>query len=440
MPPGCGGLSDLTPLLHPLGCVRARHLTPLNGHALPSRAASASPPSTRFPWLGLITLAGAIFVSVTAEFLPTGLLPDMARDLDVSVSTTGLLVTVFAASVVGGTTPLAALTRNQPRKRLVVAVLLVIALASVGAALAPSYPVLVAARIVGGLAHGLFWAVVATYGAHLVPRERLGLAIAITSGGGSAAFVLGVPVGTALGQALGWRPTFAVLGLLVVVLMAVVVAFLPPVQHGVRLESGEVPQPLHRDPTFSKVLALCVVIVLVATGQFTFSTNAAPWFLRVAQLTSEAVRALLFLYRSRGAVGLVLAGIAADRFPERGFFAVLVVAMVAVVVLAAGAGSVPLVTAAFLVWGAAFGAVPPLLQTRMMQTASYRMRDFAGAVQTTAFNAGIGGGALIGAVIVAGPGLQALPLTTVVLVALGLVLGVLPAPQPRPALRLATSE
>jgi predicted MFS family arabinose efflux permease len=377
---------------------------------------------------------------VTNEFLPTGLLPDMAHDLDVTVSTTGLLVTVFAGAVVGGTTPLAAVTRRQPRKRLIVAVLLVIALAAIAAALAPNYQVLVVARVVGGLAHGLFWAVVATYGAHLVPRERLGLAIAITSGGGSAAFVLGVPAGTALGHALGWRPAFAILGALVLVLAVVVVAFLPPVQHTAPLADGEVSAPLHRDPSLNRVIVLCVVIVLAITGQFTFFTYMAPWFLDVAHVPASAVPGLLFLYGAGGAIGLVLAGFAADRFPKRGFAGVLLVSMAAVLVLALSAGSFPIVLAAFLVWGVAFGAVPPLLQTRMMTTASYRVRDLAGALQTTAFNVGIGGGALFGALLLTGPGMATLPLTTVVLVAAGLGLGLVPELARRPELRPASAD
>jgi predicted MFS family arabinose efflux permease len=377
---------------------------------------------------------------VTTEFLPTGLLPDMARDLDVNVSTTGLLVTVFAGAVVAGTTPLAALTRRQPRKRLVVAVMVVIAAAAIGAALAPTYPVLVAVRIVGGLAHGLFWAVVGTYGAHLVPRERLGLAIAITSGGGSAAFVLGVPVGTALGHVLGWRPAFGILGVLVVLLAVVVVAFLPPVQHGVQLAAGQRPLPLRDDPTLNRVILLCVVIVLAITGQFTFFTYMAPWFIDVAHLPTTAVPGLLFLYGAGGALGLVAAGFAVDRIPKRSFAAVLVVTMAAVVVLGLGAGSTPVVIAAFLLWGIAFGAVPPLLQTRMMTTASHRVRDLAGALQTTAFNVGIGGGALFGALLLGGPGMGALPLTMVVLMAAGLVLGLIPELIRRPVPRLAPAD
>jgi predicted MFS family arabinose efflux permease len=153
------------------------------------------------------------------------------------------------------------------------------------------------------------------------------------------------------------------------------------------------------------------------------------------------VPGLLFLYGAGGALGLLLAGVVSDRFPKRSFAAVLLVCMAAVVVLAVGAGSIPVVIAAFLVWGAAFGAVPPLLQTRMMRTASRRVRDLAGALQTTAFNAGIGGGSLLGALLLPSAGMAALPLTTVVLVAAGLVLALVPElARSRSAWRLATVE
>ncbi|MBT2551441.1 MFS transporter [Arthrobacter sp. ISL-65] len=177
-----------------------------------------TPVAAMFPWIGLLSLASAIFVSVTSEFLPTGLLPAMAHDMGVGLSTAGSLVTIFAGTVVIATTPLAVLTKRYPRKALIVVVLIVIALANVLAAFAPSYGILVCARVLGGLAHGPFWAVVAAYSAHLVPNHQLGRAVAITAGGGSAAFVLGVPAGTTLGHALGWRAAFAVLGGIVLIM------------------------------------------------------------------------------------------------------------------------------------------------------------------------------------------------------------------------------
>ncbi|QPZ38641.1 MFS transporter [Paramicrobacterium chengjingii] len=382
------------------------------------------PDETRFPWVGLLTLAGAIFVSVTSEFLPTGLLPDMARDLDVSLSTAGLLVTVFAGTVVIATTPLAALTRNVSRKALVVFVLLVIALANVLAAIAPSYELLVGARILGGLAHGLFWAVVAAYSAHLVPPHQLGRAVAITSGGGSAAFVLGVPVGTALGHVLSWRAAFLIIGGIVVVLALVVIRFLPAVQHKVPLRTGEIPIPARRDRSLPGVIIVCIVILLVLTAHNTFYTYIAPWLINVAGFPGDSVAFLLFLFGGAGAIGLVIAGFTTDRFPKRGFAIAVLALMAAITVLALFTESQIVVTAAFVVWGVTFGGIPAMMQTRMLHTASFRLRDLAAALQTTAFNIGIGGGALLGSLILDGFDLTALPLAAIALFAVGLVLSV----------------
>lgn len=382
------------------------------------------PDEQRFPWVGLLTLAGAIFVSVTSEFLPTGLLPDMARDLDVSLSTAGLLVTVFAGTVVIATTPLAALTRNVSRKALVVFVLLVIALANVLAAIAPSYELLVGARILGGLAHGLFWAVVAAYSAHLVPPHQLGRAVAITSGGGSAAFVLGVPVGTALGHVLSWRAAFLIIGGIVVVLALVVIKFLPAVQHKVPLRTGEIPIPARRDRSLPGVIIVCIVILLVLTAHNTFYTYIAPWLINVAGFPGDSVAFLLFLFGGAGAIGLVIAGFTTDRFPKRGFAIAVLALMAAITVLALFTESQIVVTAAFVVWGVTFGGIPAMMQTRMLHTASFRLRDLAAALQTTAFNIGIGGGALLGSLILDGFDLTALPLAAIALFAVGLVLSV----------------
>src|SRR5262245_52948700 len=140
--------------------------------------------SAPFPLFRLLVLTGAIFVSVSSEFLPTGLLPDMAAELGVSESQIGLLVTVFAATVVISTAPLTVVTRRYSRKWLMVALLGAFALANVICAIAPNYPILVGARVLGGLAHGLFWAVTGPYAALLVPRHQLARAISVTNAGG----------------------------------------------------------------------------------------------------------------------------------------------------------------------------------------------------------------------------------------------------------------
>jgi len=374
-----------------------------------------------FPWVGLLTLAGAIFVSVTSEFLPTGLLPEMAEELEVSLSTVGYLVTIFAATVVIATTPLAALTRRYSRKSLVVVVLLVIALANTLAAIAPSYEILVGARVLGGLAHGLFWAVVAAYSAHLVPKHQLGRAVAITAGGGSAAFVLGVPVGTALGHALGWRAAFLIIAGIVVLLAVVVIRYLPPVNHHVPLRTGEIAIPLHKDKSLTPVIVLCVVILLILTGQNVYSTYIAPWLIEVGGFGEDVVPFMLFLFGGAGAIGLVLAGLVTDRYPRRGLVGATVLVMISVFVLALASGNQVVVVVAFIIWGVSFGGLPAMLQTRMLHNASFRMRDLAAALQTTAFNIGIGGGALIGGLALEGVGIASLPLLEIAFLFAGVV-------------------
>jgi predicted MFS family arabinose efflux permease len=375
-----------------------------------------------FPWVGLLTLAGAIFVSVTSEFLPTGLLPEMAADLDVSLSTVGYLVTIFAATVVVATTPLAALTRRYSRKTLVVVVLLVIAVANTLAALAPTYEILVGARVLGGLAHGLFWAVVAAYSAHLVPKHQLGRAVAITAGGGSAAFVLGVPVGTALGHALDWRAAFLIIAAVVVLLALAVVRYLPAVNHHVPLKTGEIPLPLYKDKSLGSVIVLCVVILLLLTGQNIYSTYIAPWLIEVGGFDADVVPFMLFLFGGAGAIGLVLAGLVTDRYPRRGLIGASIAVALSVTVLAIASANTIVVVIAFIAWGVTFGGIPAMLQTRMLHTASFRMRDLAAALQTTAFNIGIGGGALIGGLVLEGPGIHTLPLVDVAFLVAGVLL------------------
>ncbi|WP_219812577.1 MFS transporter, partial [Rathayibacter sp. AY1C6] len=379
-----------------------------------------------FPWIGLLTLAGAVFVSVTSEFLPTGLIPDMSRDLGVSISLTGQLVTIFAATVVVATTPLTLVTQRFSRKSLLLVALCTIAVANVLAALAPTFGLLIGARILGGLAHGLFWAIVAAYSAHLVAPEQLGRATAITAGGGSAAFVLGVPLGTALGHAFGWRPTFAILGGVVLVLALIVVKFLPAVDHHIPMRTGEIRLPARKDRTLPRIIGVCVVILLVLIGQNTLSTYITPW-LENASFAPDTVPLVLFAFGGAGAVGLVLAGFATDRFPRSGFVvaAIAVVLALAGLAVAAGTGAATAVVVAAVIWNIAFGGIPAMLQTRMLRTSSFQLRSLAAALQTTAFNIGIGGGAVVGGLAIDASGLDVLPWVAIVIVAVGLVVSLI---------------
>ncbi|TFC26330.1 MFS transporter [Cryobacterium sp. TMT2-18-3] len=407
-------------------------------HAPESITAAARP----FPWVGLLALAAAVFLSVTSEMLPTGLLPDMSRALGVTEGQVGLLVSWFAFTVVLTSTSLAHLTRRLPRHGLIVLVLVVLAISNVLTAIAPNYAFMVGGRIIGGMAHGLFWAVVGAYAAHLVPREQIGRAVAITVSGGTLAFVFGVPIATAAGHLLGWRLSFLALAALMLIGAVVVWRFLPPVSHyGARVTDAAASDPTaagtagaaaahaataiaepRRDPTMRAVILLSVITGLTMVGHYTFYTYIAPFLIDEMGVDSGAVAPLLFAYGIAGAVGLVLSGTVFGPRPQLGLVIGIAVSALSVTVLALFAATLPVAITAFVLWGLAFGMLPPLLQTRLLRTASLRIRDTASAIYTTAFNAGIGGGALLGAALLGSAGMQAVPLVYVGILALAFVL------------------
>jgi len=370
-----------------------------------SARATPAPP---FPWLGLLTLATAVFLSITIEMIPTGLLPDMSRELGVGEPAIGVLVTVFAGTVVIAAVPLSALTRRVPRRTLIVITLGILALSCVLTALAPNYPAVVATRVLGGAAHAVFWSVVGAYAGHLVPKEQLARAVSISVAGGSLAFVLGVPLSTALGQAFGWRLAFAVVGGAALLGALLVLRFLPPVAHHAAGADAE-PLSLRRDPTFVPVVVVCLITMVTMIGAYTFYTFVAPFITEVMGLPASAISPMLLAYGIAGAVGLLLAGTVLGRRPTVGLVIALVATGIGVAGLAAFAQSPVVGIASFLLWGTAFGALPPMLNTRLLHSASARIRDAAASFYTTAFNLGIGGGALLGSVLYGAIGLAGLP-------------------------------
>jgi DHA1 family inner membrane transport protein len=377
---------------------------------------------TPFPLFRLLVISGAIFVVVTSEFLPTGLLPEMAEELGVSQSRIGLLVTIFALTVVLLAVPLTSLTTRFPRKQLMIVLLAVFAVAMVLGAAAPNYEVLVASRILAGAAHGLFWSVTAPYASRLVPREQLARAISVTAAGGTAAFIFGVPLGTALGHALGWRLAFATVGGVVLLFMTLVILFLPPVQHLVPLATGEILVPARQDRTVPSIAIVCLTVVLLITGQNTLTTYIVPWVTQIGTVPADAVSLVLLVQGSAGALGLVAAGIVGDRWPRGSLVIMLLGVLASVVALAAfGAGSIPATFAFGALWGAFFGGIPSLVQARMLQSASLRLRDTASAWLTISFNIAIAGGALVGGAVLDGIGTAALPWVMIGIVAVALV-------------------
>jgi DHA1 family inner membrane transport protein len=380
----------------------------------------------RFPLFRLLVLAGAIFVSVSSEFLPTGLLPDIAADLDVSESRVGLLITVFAFTVVVSAAPLTIVTRRFSRKGLLVVLLAVFALSNVLAAVSPNYETLAAARVLGGLAHGLFWAVAGPYVSLLVAPRQLARAISVTTAGGSLAFILGVPFTAAIGHAVGWRWAFVAMAALVVVFAVLTVVSLPPVDHRVpkrqvtTTDTGSI-VAVQRDRSIIAVGIVAITVLIVATGHNAFYTYIAPWALSVGAVGDDYLSLLLLFYGLGGGVGLLAAGVFGDRAPRLTLNVMHAALAVSIVLTALFArGLVPAVLIMML-WSASFGGLPALYQTRALHAASDRVRNITGAIVTTAFNSAIGLGALFGGVVLDEFGIAVVPYVAAAVVAVGTV-------------------
>ncbi|MEF2976178.1 MFS transporter [Subtercola sp. YIM 133946] len=382
--------------------------------------------SRPFPTGGLVILAVAVFTSVTAEMIPTGLLPEMSTELGVTESQIGFLVTFFALAVVLTSVPLVSLTRRFSRHSLVVVVLLVVSAAALFSALAPDYGWLAVARILGGVAHGLFWAVVGAYSGHLVAKEQVGRAVAIITSGGTLAIVFGVPLATVVGQAFGWRAPFVVVAVLGLCSAVLILRFLPrvSVEAAPSRRAGRSPgaERAPRDATIGGVVLICITTATIMVGHYALYTYIAPFLTTQVGIPADRIGAVLFVYGAGGAVGLLLVGLLFSRRPMLGIVIGVAATVVAVAALAFLSGSVALSISALVVWGVAFGMLPSLLQSRLLHVASAQVRDTAVAFFSSSFNIGIATGAVIGGFLLSNYGLMALPVGDLVLLLASLVL------------------
>lgn len=378
-----------------------------------------------FPLAALAVLGLAVFTNITVEMLPMGLLLPMGRELGVPGSAIGLLVTIFAFTVVASSTTLIRLTRRVPRHLLVITVLVAFGLSCFGSALAPDYAWSVAFRVVGGLAHGVFWTVVGAYAAYLVEPHQLARAVAITSAGGSFAYVLGLPLATLLGQLIGWRWSFALFGAVCLAVAVAVWRLLPAVDHlgaQATTSTGSIALPTPEPGKSVRGVAIAIVsTTLVMLGQYALYTYISPFLVDHVGLPEAWLSPALFGYGAIGAAAVLAIALWMGRRPTLSTLAMMVAGLAAMLVLGL-ADAAPLVLGAVLVWGFALGALPALLQTRQLQATPERMLQTATAFYTTGFNIGIGGGALVGALILEGAGLGALPWALAAGLAIALVL------------------
>jgi predicted MFS family arabinose efflux permease len=371
----------------------------------PRRERPGRVPTTadRTHWAGLLTLGGATFVVVTGEMLPTAVLPHLAADLDVPVARAGLLVSVWAATVVLASFPLVRLTARFDRRRVIAVALAVFAVGNLVTALAGSFALAAGSRVVAAAATGLLWATVNAHSAALVPEHRIARAASVVLGGGTLGTVLAVPAGNAVAGLWGWRPVFVALSVLAVLAAAAVLTVLAPAPRSV----------VGRGTTATGRRPLRPLVVLAGLGGLILAAHFAAFTFVTALLahggSAVPASALLLLFGLAGAGGVALVGRVGDRYPHGTGIAVagLVAASLAALVLLGAHPALDVLL--FAVWGVSTGAVGPAVQTGMMRAAGAEHRDTAGTLLPVAFNLGIALGAAAGSAAVDSFSLGALP-------------------------------
>lgn len=378
--------------------------TPTTSSPVSTAAVETSPqPSVRRPaWLAVASLGLGIFTLVASEFLPASLLSPIAAELAITEGTAGQLVTATSIiGIIGGPLVVSALPRLN--RRWVMAGLTTLAIVSNAlVAIAPVFGLMLASRLLLGLAISGFWAMSLAVTAQLVPADRLGRAMTIVNTGVSLATIAAVPAGALLGEVLGWRAVFLVgagAGVLALVAQLATLPSIPPTgAPGFRTLLQTAARP---------VVALGILaIVLLAGGHFMAFTYLRPAFETIDGLTPALLAMLLMVFGVASFVGNLVAGPLADRRLPVLVIAAPVAIGSATVVFALIGWSLALAVVTVFVWGVGFGAVPTMVQTWIARVAPDRLES-AGGLVVSAFQIAITIGAAIGGLLVDSVGVQA---------------------------------
>ena len=333
-------------------------------------------------WLPLIGLACCAFVFNTSEFMPIGLLTDIAVSFSLTEAQAGIMISVYAWGVMLLSLPLMVFASRFEFKRMLLGVLAVFSLGQFLSAVAPTYPILVCARLVVACAHAVFWSVASIMGS-------------------SIAQIFGLPIGRAIGLAVGWRMTFAVVGAFSAAAVVYQAAVFPAMPAGERFAVKQLPELL-KNPF---LIALYAVTVFMATGYYTGYSYIEPFLAQVAHVDAGAITMTLTAFGCSGLVGSWLFGRLFDghRFP---FLAITLSGVpAALLLIGSAASSLAAVLAVCVLWGCCATAFNVAFQAELIKYTPADSSAVAMSIFSGLFNLGIGTGTAIGGAVVSGPGI-----------------------------------
>ena len=347
--------------------------------------------SRRVAWLRVVTLAIAAFIFNTTEFVPVGLLSDIAASFHMETAQVGIMLTIYAWVVALMSLPFMLLTSQMERRKLLIGLFVVFIASHVLSFMAWNFTVLVISRVGIAFAHAVFWSITASLAIRLAPAGKRAQALSLIATGTALAMVLGLPIGRIVGQYFGWRTTFFAIGMGTLITLVCLIKLLPklPSEHSGSLKSLPL---LMRRPALMSIYLLTVIVV---TAHYTAYSYIEPFVQVVAGFSANFATVLLLILGGAGIIGSILFGKLGNKHASALVSSAIGLLLACLLLLMPAAGSESHLAILSLFWGVAIMIIGLGMQVKVLALAP-DATDVAMSLFSGIFNLGIGAGALVG--------------------------------------------